>query len=103
MKRYEKLAEAEFYISQQQIVIPLGTNGTSWMKKPYVKGMYPNPGTQISWKFVYIEQDPAKWDADVDNIMDSHDPAVEKQLADLKRTQEDFQAQKKDVVAKNEQ
>jgi len=102
MQRYEKLAQAEFYISQQQIVIPLGTNGTSWMKKPYVKGMYPNPGTQIPWKFVYIEQDPAKWDSNVDNIMDEHDPAVEAQLADLKRTQEEFQAQKKEV-AKNEQ
>jgi len=99
MQRYEKLARAEFYISQQQIVIPLATNGTSWMKKPYVKGMYPNPGTQIPWKFVYIEQDPAKWDRDVDNIMASHDPAVEKQLADLNRTQEEFEAQKKGATS----
>jgi oligopeptide transport system substrate-binding protein len=97
MERFEKLARAEFYISQQQIVIPLATNGTSWMKKPYVKGMYPNPGTQIPWKFVYIERDPAKWDRDVDNIMESHDPAVEKQLADLKRSQDEFQAQKKNA------
>jgi len=101
MQRYEKLARAEFYISQQQIVIPLATNGTSWMKKPYVKGMYPNPGTQIPWKFVYIEQDPAKWDTNVDNIMESHDPAVEKQLADLKRSQDELEAQKKEV-ARNE-
>ena len=99
MQRYEKLARAEFYISQQQIVIPLATNGTSWMKKPYVKGMYPNPGTQIPWKFVYIEQDPNKWDRDVDTIMDSHDPAVEKQLADLKRSQDDFEAQKKQAAS----
>ena len=32
------------------------------MKKPYVKGMYPNPGTLLPWKFVYIEHDPSKWD-----------------------------------------
>ena len=85
--RYEKLALAEFYISQQQIVIPLGTSGTSWMKKPYVKGMYPNAGTLFPWKFVYIEQDPSKWDANVDNIMKLSDPAVEKQLGELTRTQ----------------
>ncbi len=38
------------------------TNATNWMKKPYVKGMYPNPGTLHAWKFVYIEDDRAKWD-----------------------------------------
>ena len=50
------------------------------MKKPYVKGMYPNPGTLLPWKFVYIERDPAKWDKDVENIMTETDPQVEKQL-----------------------
>ena len=74
-KRFEKLAEAEFYVTQQQIVIPLMTQGTSWMKKPYVKGLYPNPGTLFAWKFVYIEPDPNKWDANVDNIMKESDPA----------------------------
>jgi oligopeptide transport system substrate-binding protein len=85
--RNEKLARAEFYVSQQQIIVPLGTNGTSWMKKPYVKGMFPNPGTLHAWKFVYIEQDSSKWDADVDNIMTARDPQVEKQLQDLTSTQ----------------
>ena len=42
--------------------MPLLTRATDWMKKPYVKGMYPNPATMHSWKFVYIEHDPAKWD-----------------------------------------
>ena len=98
MERFEKLARAEFYISQQQVVIPLATNGTSWMKKPYVKGMYPNPGTQIPWKFVYIERDPAKWDTDVENIMDFHDPAVEQQLADLNKSQVDFLNSKKELA-----
>ena len=86
-KRFEKLAEAELFVMQQQIMIPLGVPGTSWMKKPYVKGLYPNPGTLHSWKFVYIEPDPAKWDTDVDNILSSHDPIEEKQLADLNATQ----------------
>jgi len=98
MQRYEKLARAELYVSQQQIVIPLATSGTSWMKKPYVKGMYPNPGTQVPWKFVYIEQDPAKWDHDVDNIMATTDPVVEKQLADLWQPQRELESRNKEVA-----
>jgi oligopeptide transport system substrate-binding protein len=97
--RFEKLAKAELYISQQQIVIPLGTNGTSWMKKPYIKGMYPNPGTLFPWKFVYIEHDPSKWDANVDNIMKGHDPAVEQQLSELNRTQEEMEKSTKTAKA----
>jgi hypothetical protein len=31
--------------------------------------------------------------------MDSHDLAVEKQLADLKRSQDDFETQKKEVAS----
>ena len=94
MSRFEKLAAAELYISQQQIVIPLGTNGTSWMKKPYVKGMYPNPGTLFPWKFVYIEKDPSKWDSNVDNIMNETDPAVESQLKALTATQDAMEKSK---------
>lgn len=88
MKRFELLAQAEFYVMQQQIVIPLGTAGTSWMKKPYIKGMYPNPGTLHAWKFVYIERDPAKWTENMDSIMQDHDPVVEQQIAALVATQE---------------
>lgn len=86
--RFEKLAEAEFYVSQQQIIIPLSTNGTSWMKKPYVKGLYPNPGTLHAWKFVYIENDRERWDTNVDNIMQTTDPIVQAQLEKLTSTQE---------------
>ncbi|HEV7645968.1 MAG TPA: ABC transporter substrate-binding protein [Pyrinomonadaceae bacterium] len=68
-KRFELLAQAELYVMDQQIVIPLQTQSTNWIKKPYVKGMYPNPGTLFPWKFVYIERDTAKWDQDVANIM----------------------------------
>ena len=94
MGRFEKLAKAELYISQQQIVIPLGTNGTSWMKKPYGKGMYPNPGTLFPWKFVYIERDPNKWDANVDNIMKETDPSVEAQLKALTASQDEMERSK---------
>lgn len=94
-KRYEKLAEAEFYVTQQQLVIPLMTQGTSWMKKPYVKGFYPNPGTLHAWKFVYIEQDPNKWDANVDNIMKESDLSVEAQISQLTATQEQMEKSKK--------
>ena len=95
-KRYEKLAEAEFYVAQQQIIIPMTTQGTSWMKKPYVKGLYPNPGTLHAWKFVYIESDPERWDRNVDNIMKESDPLVEKQLSELTATQEQLEKAKKD-------
>jgi oligopeptide transport system substrate-binding protein len=93
-KRFEKLAEAEFYVSQQQIIIPLSTAGTSWMKKPYVKGLYPNPGTLHAWKFVYIEPDANKWDANVDNIMTAKDPVIEEQLGQLIGTQEQMEKSK---------
>jgi oligopeptide transport system substrate-binding protein len=86
-KRYEMLARAEFYLMDQAPSIPLTINATDWMKKPYVKGMYPNPGTLLPWKFVYIEQDPSKWDHDVQTLMEQSDPAVDKQLADLVSTQ----------------
>lgn len=95
MKRFEKLAEAEFFLMQNQPVIPLQTQATNWIKKPYVKGLYPNPGTLHAWKFVYIENDPNKWDTDVENIMKNKDPWVEEQLARLIKTQKDFTDSKK--------
>jgi oligopeptide transport system substrate-binding protein len=93
-KRFDILAHAEFYVMQQQIIIPLATQATSWMKKPYVKGMYPNPGTLHPWKFVYIERDPSKWTTDMDTIMKEHDPAVEQPLNALMATQEEFERSK---------
>jgi len=61
-KRYELLAKAEKYMMDAQPVIPIDTASVNWVKKPYVKGMYPNPGSLFAWKFVYIERDQAKWD-----------------------------------------
>jgi ABC-type oligopeptide transport system substrate-binding subunit len=87
-KRFEKLAEAEFYVSQQHIIIPLDVPGTSWMKKPYIKGFYPNPGTMHAWKFVYIERDTNKWDVNADNIIKNSDSTVDDQLKQLMATQE---------------
>lgn len=86
-KRFEMLARAEYYLMDQLPSLPLTINATNWMKKPYVKGMYPNPGTLFPWKFVYIERDPNKWDKDVDNIMSETDPQVETQLNALESTQ----------------
>lgn len=97
-KRFEKLAEAEFYVMQQQIIIPLGTSGTSWMKKPYIKGFYPNPGTLEPWKFVYIERDPNKWTADMDAIMKEDDPSVTAQVNVLTATQEQMEKSKQAIV-----
>ncbi len=61
-KRFELLAQAEKYLVEAQPVIPLVTYSVNFMKKPYVKGMYPNAGSLYPWKFVYIERDPEKWD-----------------------------------------
>jgi hypothetical protein len=40
------------------------------MKKPYVKGMYPNPQSLYPWKYVYIEHDPERWDYGVPKLAD---------------------------------
>ena len=61
-KRYELLAQAEQMLLDAQPVIPLTVPTTRWMKKPYVRGLYPNPVTLHSWKAVYIERDQSKWD-----------------------------------------
>jgi hypothetical protein len=85
---------------QQQLVVPPSTAATNWMKKPYLKGFYPNPGTLHAWKFVYFESDSAKWDKDVDNIMKEKDPAVEEQLAKLMSTQTQFEEKAKAEMTK---
>jgi oligopeptide transport system substrate-binding protein len=60
-KRYELLAKAEKFLLDAQPLIPIETLATNWVKKPYVKGMYPNAGSLFPWKFVYIERDSSKW------------------------------------------
>jgi len=85
-KRLEMLATAEFQVLQEQLVIPLFTDATNWIKKPYVKGMYPNPGTLHAWKFVYLEKDPNKWDVNADNLLKEQDPQVEEQITRVKAT-----------------
>ena len=91
MKRLELMAEAEFYVLQDQPVMPLSTNGTSWMKKPYVKGMYPNPGTMHPWKFIYLEKDKSKWDENADMILENSDAIVDAEIEALMKTQLDFE------------
>ena len=90
-KRFELLARAEFYMMQSQPVAPLQTQATNWIKKPYVKGLYPNPGTLHAWKFVYIEPDSNKWDKNVDNIMRETDAATEAQINGLMQTQTQYE------------
>jgi oligopeptide transport system substrate-binding protein len=69
-RRYGMLAAAEQMLLDNQPVIPLATQATNWVKKPFVKGMYANPSTMHAWKFVYIEHDPSEWDADPDPVID---------------------------------
>jgi oligopeptide transport system substrate-binding protein len=71
-KRYQMLSKAEEYLLDNAPVIPLLKPATSWMKKPYVKGLYPNPGTLHAWKFVYIEHDQSKWDTAMPDMTDPH-------------------------------
>ncbi len=85
-KRYEMLARAEYYLIDQMPAMPLTINATNWVKKPWIKGLYPNSGSLFSWKFVYIERDPAKWDTDVEKIMERDDPKVVEQLKALEAT-----------------
>ncbi len=85
-KRLEKFARAEYYVLDKMPSMPLTIPATNWMKKPYVKGIYPNAGTLHAWKFVYIERDRAKWDKDVKNIMTEVDPQVDAQLKQLTST-----------------
>ncbi|HEX6188427.1 MAG TPA: peptide ABC transporter substrate-binding protein [Pyrinomonadaceae bacterium] len=61
-RRYQILAQAEQLLLDAQPVMPLIVPTTRWMKKPYVKGLYPNAATLHSWKYVYVERDSAKWD-----------------------------------------
>jgi ABC-type oligopeptide transport system substrate-binding subunit len=59
--RLQTLARAEALMLEAQPVLALLTTNTNWLRKPYVKGLYPNPLTMHAWKHVYIEHDPAKW------------------------------------------
>ncbi len=61
-KRYALLAQAETILLEAQPVIPLTAGSTRWLKKPYVKGMYPNAMTLHPWKWIYLERDQTKWD-----------------------------------------
>lgn len=69
-KRFELMAKAEALALEAQPVMPLFTTSARWMKKPYVKGMYPNPASLFAWKWVYIERDQSKWDYGVPKMTD---------------------------------
>jgi oligopeptide transport system substrate-binding protein len=69
-KRYDLLAKAEKYLLNAQPVIPIESAAVNFVKKPYVKGMYPNAGSMYPWKFVYIERDPSKWDYGTPSLTD---------------------------------
>lgn len=70
LKRYEQLAKAEKYMLDAQPMIPIDTPSVNWVKKPYVKGMYPNPLSLFAWKFVFIERDESKWDYKAPSLTD---------------------------------
>jgi len=69
-KRYGLLAKAEKHMLDAQPVIPIETPAVNWVKKPYVKGLYPNPQSLFAWKFVYIERDTSKWDYATPSLTD---------------------------------
>ncbi|HET8783651.1 MAG TPA: peptide ABC transporter substrate-binding protein [Pyrinomonadaceae bacterium] len=67
-KRYELLAKAEKFLIDAQPMMPIESSAINWVKKPYVKGMYPNAGSLFPWKYVYIERDPSKWDYGIPSL-----------------------------------
>jgi ABC-type oligopeptide transport system substrate-binding subunit len=69
-ERYQQLAKAEKYMLENQPVIPIETSSVNFLKKPYVKGMYPNAASIYPWKFVYIERDTSKWDYGIPSLAD---------------------------------
>lgn len=69
-QRFELLAKAEKYLLDAQPIIPIETSSVNFLKKPYVKGMYPNAGSLYPWKFVYIERDTSKWDYGIPSLAD---------------------------------
>jgi oligopeptide transport system substrate-binding protein len=69
-KRYALMAQAEKMLLDEQVVIPLVVPTTREMKKPYVKGMYPNAASLHAWKYVYVERDSSKWDYGVPKMSD---------------------------------
>lgn len=69
-RRFEQLAKAEKYLLDAQPIIPIETSSVNFVKKPYVKGMYPNAASLYPWKFVYIERDPSKWDHGIPSLAD---------------------------------
>lgn len=86
-RRFERMAEAEFMVMQDQPVLPWQTQKTNFLKKPYVKGLFPNPGTLHPWKFVYLETDQAKWDRDGEQIFNVRDEWVTHHINRLIATQ----------------
>ena len=73
-RRYQLLAQAEQLLLDAQPVIPLTIGTTRCVKKPYLKGFYPNPAMLHPWKFAYIERDQSKWDYGMPRM--SEPPAV---------------------------
>lgn len=69
-QRFEQLAKAEKYLLDAQPIIPIETSSVNFLKKPYVKGMYPNAASLYPWKFVYIERDQSKWDKGIPSLTD---------------------------------
>lgn len=69
-KRFDLLARAEQYMVDAQPIIPIETSAVNWVKKPYVKGMYPNAVSLYPWKYVYIERDSTKWDYGTPRLTD---------------------------------
>ena len=52
------------------------------------------------WKFVYIEQDAAKWDRKVDTLMKESDAWVDQQITRVMESKKRFNEEKK-AVAEN--
>jgi oligopeptide transport system substrate-binding protein len=67
-KRFELLEKAEQLMVDAHPIISIETGAVNWVKKPYVKGMYPNAASLFPWKYVYFERDQSQWDYGTPNM-----------------------------------
>ncbi len=59
-KRLQILRKAESILSQELPAISLYVYSRNFLKKPYVKGFWPNHLDRHPWKYIYIEPDKGK-------------------------------------------
>ena len=53
----KRLANSERYMMQFMPVVPLYFDSWSYLQKPFVRGLWMNPGSQPFFKYAWIDTD----------------------------------------------